>query len=227
MKNLIKTIQNAVGVTADGIAGSKTLSAIAAVLKCPANWYSVQRCVGVAADGIAGVKTFTAIASALGIAAGQNIPTQAEVRSGKSVYGASGNEAALVSLTPPYTLYYEGQPVKTIRVHKEAAADLEAALAEVLATYGAEQIHALGLDIYSGCYNDRSTASGKSKSMHAWGVAIDFDGEHNQLTWRKPQARFSGKEYERFIDIMEKHNFLSLGRHSDKDYMHFQRATFS
>lgn len=221
----LTTIQNAVGVTADGIWGPKTQAAVAAKMGVKNDAKVIQNTVGVKADGIVGPKTIAAIAAKMGVPV-KAIPTQAAVRKGTSVYGKAGDESNLMVLVPPYQLYFEGTEVKTIRVHREAAADLLAALREVLVHYGAAQIHRLGLDLYSGCYAYRKTRSGASMSMHAWGVAVDFDAEHNQMAWGKPRARFSGDEYRAFIDIMERHNFISMGRHSDRDWMHFQRATF-
>jgi hypothetical protein len=52
MKSTIKKIQQAVGVTADGVFGEKTLEAVAARLKCTADVRVVQHCVGAAVDGI-------------------------------------------------------------------------------------------------------------------------------------------------------------------------------
>lgn len=221
----IAKIQTAVGAKADGIWGPKTLAAVAGRLGVENSAKAVQAAVGVTADGIIGPKSVAAIAAKLGVAV-PKIPTQAEVRKGNSVYGKAGDTGNLVTLVPPYQLYYEGTAVKTMQVHREAAADLLAALREVLAYYGETEIHRLGLDLYSGCFNDRKTRNGSSTSMHAWGIAVDFDAEHNQLAWGKPRARFSGAEYKPFIDIMERHNFLSLGRRSDRDWMHFQRAAF-
>lgn len=221
----IAEIQKHVGVKVDGMWGPKTTAAVAAKLGCLAKVHAVQTCVGVKADGVVGPNTVAAVAEALGLT-GAAVPTQAEVRTGKSLYGKAGDESNLVQVVPPYKLYYEGVGVRAIRCHKAVAADLLAALSAVLAAYGAERIHKLGLDIYGGCFNNRSTVGGKSKSMHAWGIAIDMDPEHNAYAMRAPQARFSGEAYKTFIDIMEGHGFLSMGRRADKDWMHFQHASF-
>lgn len=222
--SVVTMIQEAVGVKADGVCGPKTVAAIAAKLGCPATAKAIQEAVGATADGIIGPRTLAAVAQKLEL--GAAVPSQAEVRSGKSIYGKAGDESNLVRITPPYQLYYEGVAVPSIRCHKLVADDLLAALNDVLAHYGAERLHKLGLDCYSGCFNDRSTVAGKSKSMHAWGIAVDFDAEHNAYAMRSPQARFSGEEYRAFIDIMEWHGFASMGRRADKDWMHFQHASF-
>lgn len=195
---------------------------------------AIQKKVGVTADGVMGPVTLAAVSKALGIdgdtatAAASGWPTQAEVRSGKSVFGAPGNENALVNITPPYTLYYEGKACKTIRVHQAIAAHVQQALAEVLAAYGPERIHALGLDVWGGCYNYRKTTGASSLSMHAWGVALDFDPDNNPMSAKAPKARFSGSEYDAWWSIwLDKHGAVSMGKTYDKDWMHIQFARFS
>ncbi len=199
MKNRIKVIQRKIGTTADGIIGPKTLAALE-------EWLH-----------IAAVNP--TMAAALGV-----MPTQAEVRSGRSEYGKPGDEGNLVSLTPPYSLYYDGARVKSIRVHVCIASRVEAALREVLAHYGAEAIHALGLDIYDGSYSNRAIRGGTATSMHAWGIALDFDAAHNGNNVRAPQARFSGPEYGAWFDIWERHGAISMGRETGRDWMHLQFA---
>ena len=195
MKERIKTIQNKLNVTADGIIGPVTLSAIEDAL---------------------GIQPNVEVAS---------MPTQAQVRSGKSVFGAPGVESNLVNITPAYQLYYEGTPVQTIRVHKCIADRVARVFQRVLEAYGSEKIRALGLDQYSGSYNYRSTSSGSSLSMHAWGIALDFDAEHNTYSMHRPDARLSGAEYETWWTIWEEEGGVSLGRERDYDWMHVQFAT--
>ena len=198
MKERIKTIQNAIGVTADGIIGPNTLSALEKAL---------------------GIETAATPSTTW--------PTQAQVRSGTSIFGKPGNENDLISITPPYTLYYEGPPVRTIRVHKLIAEPVQQALREVLQHYGAEEIHRLGLDVYSGSYNYRSTSTGSALSMHAWGIALDFDAEHNAYGMHSPAARFSGDEYVAWWQAWEAQGAVSLGRECDFDWMHLQFARLS
>ena len=193
---------------------------------------AIQQKVGVEADGVIGPVTIEAIARALGIieapAAEEGpIPPQSRVRLGKSLYGSPGCEENLVNVTPPYPLLYEGKPVKSIRVHRCIAARVERALRAVLEHYGQEAISRLGLDQYSGSYNYRSSTGGSSLSMHAWGIALDFDAEHNTMQMHKPEARFSGAEYEDWWRIWEEQGAVSLGRERDYDWMHLQFARLS
>lgn len=186
----------------------------------------VQKKLGITVDGIAGQKTWAAIAKALGVTQTpkNNLPTQAEVRSGKSIFGKAGDESNLVSIVTPYTLYYCGKPVKTIRVHKLIADRVQAALKEILDYYGLDAIKQLGLDQYSGSYNYRKTTTGSAMSMHAWGIALDFAAEKNTYAMKKPQASLSVPACEMWWKIWEKHGAVSLGREANYDWMHLQFA---
>jgi hypothetical protein len=188
----------------------------------------IQRKIGVAADGIVGPKTVAALMDALGVSAPVPVcwPSQREVRSGKSVFGAPGG-SKLVKVKPPYPLFYEGKPVEHIGVHEAVAEHVEAALREVLAVYGLERIKALGLDQYGGCYNYRSTTGGSSLSMHAWGIALDWCPERNAYKTKAPAASLSAADCVPWWEIWEKHGAVSMGRVYDKDWMHVQFARFN
>lgn len=192
---------------------------------------AVQKKLGVTVDGIAGKNTWAAIAKALGVStttttttSSSTLPTQAQVRSGKSIFGKVGDESNLVNIKPPYQLYYCGKALSTIRVHKLIADRVQAALKEILAHYGIEKIKQLGLDQYSGCYNYRKSTNGSSMSMHAWGIALDFAAEKNTYSMKKPNASLSKPECEMWWKIWEKHGAVSLGRQCNYDWMHLQFA---
>lgn len=185
----------------------------------------IQRKVGVVDDGIVGPLTVEAICAALLLPAAPPLwPTQAHVRSGASCFGKPGNEGALTSIVPPYTLYFEGQAVRTIRVHELIAPHVQAALREVLEHYGQEGISRLGLDVYGGSYSYRSTSAGSALSMHAWGIALDFAPETNAYSTRAPRATLSCEECRRWWEIWESHGAVSLGRECGYDWMHLQFA---
>lgn len=185
---------------------------------------AIQKHVGVEADGIIGPRTIEAIRNKLGIERIPTWPTQAEVRRGTSIFGKAGCEANLVPLTPPYPLYYEGTAVRSIRVHRLIAKHVQCALEEVLAHYGIEEIHRLGLDIYGGSYNYRATQSGAALSMHAWGIALDFSPAGNALNYKAPRATLSHPDCRKWWEIWEHHGAVSLGRECDYDWMHLQFA---
>lgn len=186
----------------------------------------IQKHIGVTPDGIVGPRTVLALKTALGLPTSSTPtwPTQAEVRSGKSIFGPPGRESELTALVPPYTLYFEGEPVRTIRVHKLIATHVQAALREVLEHYGAAEIRRLGLDIYGGSYNYRSSTGSSALSMHAWGIALDFSPAANSYATRAPRATLSHPDCERWWQIWESHGATSLGRTRNYDWMHLQFA---
>lgn len=189
----------------------------------------IQRKLGVSADGIIGPQTLQAINQALDIDQDTvpNWPTQAEVRKGTSIFGHPGNEGVLTSIVPAYPLLYEGKAVRSIRVHELVAPHVQAALREVLAHYGQEEIHRLGLDLYGGSYAYRSSTGGTSLSMHAWGIALDFSPTLNGYKTKAPRASLSHRDCEAWWEIWESHGAVSLGRERDYDWMHVQFARLS
>lgn len=185
----------------------------------------IQIKVGVAADGVIGPMTLQALERALKVESEvPDWPTQAEVRRGNSRFGAPGNENMLMSIVPAYPLYYEGKAVRSIRVHQAVALHVQEILREVLAHYGQEAIHRLGLDQYGGSYHYRRTSGGGSLSMHAWGIALDFAPETNAFRTKAPRATLSLPECEAWWQIWEKHGAVSLGRERNYDWMHVQFA---
>lgn len=99
-------------------------------------------------------------------------------------YGDPGTgevEKQLVAVTPPFKMYYESKPVKSIRFHKKAAPALLAALNQIWDYYGHDQakIDALGISKYAGSYNARKIAGSSKWSNHAYGAAIDLNAEEN------------------------------------------------
>jgi hypothetical protein len=60
--------------------------------------------------------------------------------------------------------------------------------------------------------------------MHSWGIAFDFDPDHNQLKWDHTRASFARPEYKKWLDLWEEEGAVSLGRARDYDWMHIQFA---
>ncbi len=184
----------------------------------------IQRKIGVEADGYLGWQTLNALHEALGISTPPLWPTQQEVRSGASIFGPAGKEDVLVNVLPAYQLFYEGKPVRSIRVHTLIARHVQDALREVLAHYGEEGIRRLGLNDYGGSYACRNTSRGNSLSMHAWGIALDFAPQSNAYSTRAPRASLSHPDCSAWWDIWESHGAVSLGRECGYDWMHLQFA---
>ena len=108
--------------------------------------------------------------------------------------------------------------------HPKVADSLAEVLEKVHAHYGEAEIRRLRLDVFSGDYNPRRKRNGTEWSMHAWGIAYDFDDTNNQLSWRADQASFARPEYEDWWRIWESEGWVSLGRSRGFDWMHVQAA---
>lgn len=184
----------------------------------------IQAKIGVEADGIIGPQTVGRLLEVFGVEASPTWPTQSQVRAGSSIFGRAGCEAALVSLVPAYSLFFEGKEVRSIRVHKLIAPHVEVALREVLDYYGPAEISRLGLDQYGGSYNYRRSSGGKELSMHAWGIALDFAPATNALSTKAPAASLSHPDCDAWWRIWESHGAVSLGRERNYDWMHLQFA---
>lgn len=190
---------------------------------------AVQRKIGARPDGIFGDETLAAIARHLDVDAAPD-PTTASTRwprdtrdEMEAFYGPHGDEAQLVSITPPYPLYYAGHVAAKIRVHRKIASTVLEVLELVQQTYGAET-HALQLDVFDGCFNDRPKRGGTSWSTHAYGAAIDWCAARNTLHQDHTTALFARPEYVRWWEIWESVGAVSLGRARDFDWMHVQFA---
>lgn len=222
---LWKPVQRHLGAAVDGWPGAETLEKVSLALGCWNLWTAVQARVGVATDGSPGPEMARAVARELGVSLPRVWPTQAEVRSGRSEFGGVGKNLVTVEVPYPLRLAWEPETVvKRITCHALVAAELLGIFNKTLKHYGLERIKALGLDLYGGCFADRKVSVGSSKSMHAWGVAVDMDPEHNDLNTHAPKARLSGAEYEAFWRFVEEAGAVSLGRERDYDWMHFQFA---
>lgn len=64
-------------------------------------------------------------------------------------------------------------------------------------------------------------------SFHIWCLAVDFDAARNAMIWAGPYSRLAQPIYRPFLDILEHYGFLSLGRHENWDWMHFQFALWN
>ena len=142
----------------------------------------------------------------------------------KAQYGEPGVWDNLAKLTIPkgFNLTYGGKKQDYIYIHKDVKDNLNKAMKETLKVYGKEKLKDLRINIYNGAYNNRNKRGGVTKSMHAWGIALDFDASNNKLRWKRDKASFAKPEYKQFLDIFKKHGFYNLGTEKNYDYMHFQ-----
>jgi hypothetical protein len=245
-----KTLQqflNAHGATLveDGVFGSRSYMAARVYLKTlfvnPTTWSNSRTYIAVeqaflnemieshlVVDGLAGPKTNDALyayTTSILTPTKNSWPRQSEVRARTSMFGDPGRN--LVLLECPYIMYDDYDRANKIAhflCHAKVKDSLRRILQRTLDHYGLTQIRKLNLDINSGCYNYRNTTDSSSLSMHAWGVAIDFDYEHNQMYQSGSTAAFSKPVYAPFLDFFEAEGWLSLGRARNRDWMHLQAA---
>jgi len=133
----------------------------------------------------------------------------------------------LVSVPMPFPLrlaWDTGTVVTRIRCHRLEADRVKAIFSDILKAYGPEQVKALGIDLFGGCFNFRQMRGGSDWSKHSWGTAIDLDPARNQLHETKATARLARPEYAPMIDAFERHGWASLGRARNFDWMHFEAA---
>lgn len=149
-------------------------------------------------------------------------PRQAEV---ERFFGKPGEHQ--VRLESPYPLYLDwalSTKLTGFQCHEKIVIPAQRVMERVLDAYGLDEIHKLGLDQFGGCLNVRRMRNGSAWSMHAWGIAIDWDADRNALRETARTARMARPEYARFLDLWEEEGFLSLGRARNFDWMHVQAA---
>ncbi len=150
-------------------------------------------------------------------------PTQAEADL-RRFFGPP-TDAGLVAVACPWRLTIAWDRQKStgaIRCHPKVAGSLERVLKRVHGHYGEARLRELGLHLYGGCYNHRPMRGGTALSTHAWGIAIDWDPERNQLKWGRDRAALAGAAYEPWWQAWEAEGWLSLGRVQNFDWMHVQ-----
>lgn len=89
----------------------------------------------------------------------------------------------LVDVQSPYLMHMGGVPIHNMQINREAAASLLRVLNHVWDVCGRDpgKIAAIHADQWSGTYNPRNMRGLNAISMHAYGLAIDFDAPHNAL----------------------------------------------
>lgn len=209
----------------DGIIGPRTREAVKVF----------QATRGLVQDGIPGPVTREALFAGIAPPAP---PARAAVKSVwprqkdmDRFYGPRG--ANQTRLVPPYQLIYAwdvdadqkvDDPVPNFSIHERCHDSARRVLERVADLYHGEVPAPLRL--FGGCLNNRLMRGSKSSwSMHAWGAAIDWDPEFNQLHWHKPKARLSRPEYAKWWELWEAEGWYSLGRKQDYDWMHTQACT--
>jgi hypothetical protein len=140
-------------------------------------------------------------------------------------YGPVGEHQVRVELPYPHRLAWNlAQTVTSFSCHERVHDSLKRVLRRVLDHYGLDEIRALRLDRWGGCFAVRKMRGGTRWSMHAWGIAVDYDPDRNQLKWGRDRAAFAQPEYQAWWSLWEEEGWLSLGRTRNFDWMHMQAA---
>lgn len=147
---------------------------------------------------------------------------QSTSRALEAFYGQAGDESQLVRIEFPYPMYYEGKRVTSTRVHKKCAASLLRVLKAIkdkIPQYPDIQDEA---EDFGGLFNNRNKRGGTTKSLHAWGAAIDLDADDN--TFRNSWPMQSDMPLE-IIEEFAKEGWTSAAAFWGYDSMHFQATT--
>lgn len=140
-------------------------------------------------------------------------------------YGIKGSSLVKLQLPYPLRLSWDlSTSVNSFSCHLKVHDSLKRVLTNVLNHYGIEKIRELRLDLWGGCYNERPIRGGTKWSMHSWGIAVDFDPDHNKLDWGRDKAAFARPDYDKWWQFWEEEGWVSLGRERNFDWMHVQAA---
>lgn len=101
--------------------------------------------------------------------------------------GANGHEnphwreSIEARITPPFQMYYNKKPLRSIAVHKRCADAMMAAFNEIWEKCGHDQkrVDLTGASDFAGCFNFRKIAGSNSLSNHSFGCAIDLSPATN------------------------------------------------
>jgi hypothetical protein len=129
--------------------------------------------------------------------------------------------ANIVTIIPPWLIYGDnGKLLKGIECHRKVAPTLTLIFDEIWSLFQKKQaaIHAIGLDKFNGSLVYREKRSGNGLSMHAYGIAFDFNAGENVYGSHKMSMN------SKVVAIFEKYGAVWGGRWSHPDGMHFQFA---
>lgn len=152
-------------------------------------------------------------------------PTTWPRQSGVEDFFGEPGHVPLTKVRCPWPLFLAWEPntrVETIAIHTKVAGSLERVLRAQVEHYGQDGLRALGVHRYGGSYNVRKMRGSNAWSMHAYGIAIDFDPDNNQFKWNHERARLARPDADAWWAIWESEGWVSLGRERDMDWMHVQ-----
>jgi hypothetical protein len=208
----------------DGIDGKKTRAAVRAF----------QRLHGITADGLIDEETTTALWPAPiperdeeqdEAAVPPDVPMWPRQREVERFYGSPGTNQTMLELPFPMRLAWEKRKlVQRFSIHEKCHDSAARCFDRIANEYDEKARELTGINLFGGCLNVRKMRGGNAWSMHAYGIAIDFDPARNMLHWGKDKARLALPDCERFWRIWESAGWVSLGRARNYDHMHIQAA---
>jgi hypothetical protein len=140
----------------------------------------------------------------------------------RKFYGEPGDESQLVMIEFPYRMLYGGKAVTRTRIHKRCAASMLRVLKSIQGKFNdAPDIVDEATD-YGGIFNDRNKRGGSTKSLHAWGAAIDLDADDNTFRDSWPMKADMPLE---IMEAFAREGWLSAGAFWGYDAMHFQATS--
>lgn len=132
-------------------------------------------------------------------------PKDSSTQAKMTFYGdfrKKGWEAAnLISLVPPFQLYYDKHPIKSIRVHKLIMPAVLAAFTDIGNQCGFDQakLDKTGITDYAGSYNVRAIAGSNPQrwSNHSWAAALDFSPATNGFNMKSTLSAIVPEAFKR------------------------------
>ena len=154
-----------------------------------------------------------------------NWPAQTPESNLIQYYGNVEENQTRINLPYPHKLAWNtSKVVNSFYCHEKVHDSLYRVLSRVVDSYGPEDIKKLRLDMWGGCLNVRMKRGGTTRSIHSWGIAIDYDPARNKLNWGRDRASFASLEYDTWWRLWEEEGWVSLGRTRNFDWMHVQAA---
>lgn len=140
-------------------------------------------------------------------------------------YGEVGTNQTKIELPHAVRLAWDTDTkINRFTCHEKVADSLLRALNKVIEHYGPEQYVSFGMDLFAGCLNVRKIRGGTKYSTHSWGISCDWNSANNRLRWDDKRAVFAQPKYNRWNEIWEEEQWVSLGREMNFDWQHYQMA---
>lgn len=131
-------------------------------------------------------------------------------------------QGQLVHVPCPWPLHMDKTTVPYIVIHEKCADSLKLVLENIWEACGKDlnKIHELRYDVYDGSYNYRPMRGSHALSMHAFGVAIDWDAADNAFHDKTHLFKSDSIIVVKF----KEQGWVWGGDWSNPDAMHFQAA---